>query len=128
METILVIDDEPAMRQMIRGILESAAYRVIEAPNGTVGLAQFRDHRPCLVITDILMPDKDGIQAVKELRKFDPEARIIAISGGGRAKYMNFLAIAKEFGAAESLSKPFRRDELLASVTRVLGAKGQLPN
>ncbi len=128
METILVIDDEPAMRQMIRGILESASYRVIDAPNGAIGLALFREQRPGLVITDILMPEKDGIEAVKEMRKIDPEVLIIAISGGGRAKYMNFLEAAKAFGAAESLAKPFRRDQLLAAVASVLAGKGQLPN
>jgi DNA-binding response OmpR family regulator len=120
MTTILLIDDDPRMREMIGRILQSAEFQVIEAASGTAGLALFREHKPDLVITDILMPDKDGIETVHDIRKFDPQARIIAMSGGGRAKYTNFLDIAQEYGAAEVLEKPFRREQLLAAVSRVL--------
>lgn len=120
MGPILLIDDEPRMREMIRGMLESEKFDVIEASNGAIGLALFRRHGPALVITDILMPEKDGIETLREMRKLDPNARIIAMSGGGRAKYTNFLAIAQEFGAAEVLEKPFRREQMLAAVARTL--------
>lgn len=120
MHTILVIDDEAPMRKMIRTILESSEYQVIEAPNGITGLRLFREHRPALVITDILMPDKEGIETIREIKQVDPHARIIAISGGGRAARTDFLKVAEKFGALESLKKPFRRNELLASVERVL--------
>jgi len=120
MGLILLIDDEPRMREMIRSMLESEKFEVIEASNGVVGLAQFKRHRPALVITDILMPEKDGIETLREMRALDPKARIIAMSGGGRAKYTNFLTIAQEFGATEVLEKPFRREQILAAVARAL--------
>jgi len=120
MGPILLIDDEPRMREMIRGMLESEKFEVIEAPNGFVGLAQYRRHKPALIITDILMPEKDGIETLREIRKLDPDAKVIAMSGGGRAKYIDFLAIAQEFGATEILEKPFRREQMLAAVGRAL--------
>jgi len=122
MSTVLVIDDDPGMREMMRSMLESAKYQVILATSGVSALPLFREQRPQLVITDILMPDKDGIETVREIRKIDPDAKIIAVSGGGRAKYTNFLHIAQEFGASEVLEKPFRREELLAAVGRTIKA------
>jgi DNA-binding response OmpR family regulator len=120
MDTVLIIDDEAPMRKMIRTILESAQYQVIEAPNGIVGLRMFREQRPRLVITDILMPDKEGIETIREIKQVDPAARIIAISGGGRTARTDFLKVAEKFGAMESLKKPFRRSDLLACIERVL--------
>jgi CheY-like chemotaxis protein len=122
MTKVLVIDDEAPMREMVRTILEAARIEVIEAMDGVSGLALFREHRPPLVITDILMPNKDGIEAMREIRAVDPNVRIIAMSGGGRAKYTDFLNVAKEFGAVETLTKPFRRDELLTAVKRATGS------
>jgi DNA-binding NtrC family response regulator len=120
MDTVLVIDDEAAMRKMIRTILESAQYQVIEAPNGNEGLRLFREHLPALVISDILMPDKEGIETIREIKQVNPKARIIAISGGGRTARADFLKMAEKFGAMESLKKPFRRNDLLACIERVL--------
>jgi DNA-binding NtrC family response regulator len=120
MSTILVIDDEAPMRKMIRTILESAHHQVIEAPNGITGLRLFREQRPELVITDILMPDKEGIETIREIKQIAPKARIIAISGGGRTSRTDFLTVAEKFGAMESLKKPFRRNDLLACVERVM--------
>jgi DNA-binding response OmpR family regulator len=120
MTTILIIDDDDAMRQMMREILAAAQYQIVEAPDGVIALQKFREHRPQLVITDILMPNKDGIETVREIRKIDPTAVILAVSGGGRAKYVNFLEVAREFGAAEVMQKPFRREALLATVQKLL--------
>ncbi len=121
MKTILVIDDEPFMLELVRKILESAQYQVITATAANVGIDAYRDRRPDLVLTDLIMPDKDGLEMIQELRQLDPAVRIIAMSGGGRSGYTNALPAAKAFGAHETLRKPFPPDVLLAAVERVLG-------
>jgi DNA-binding response OmpR family regulator len=113
---VLLIDDDAAMRAMISRMVGAAGHEVVEAANGVAGLELFRDHRPELVITDILMPQKDGLETVREIRQIDPTVRIIAISGGGAGGYTNFLRIAQSFGATETLQKPFRQAELLAKI------------
>jgi DNA-binding NtrC family response regulator len=120
MKTILVIDDEPAIREIIRGILESAGYRVIEAANGANGLALFRQRKPCLVITDILMPGKDGMEAIRELRGMDPKVPIIVISGGSQIRDAVSLAEAQQLGAVGTLQKPFRHQDLLVAIEGAL--------
>ena len=120
MATVLVIDDEAPMRKMVRSILESASFQVIEAPNGVEGVRLFKEQRPALVITDMLMPDKEGLQTVTEIRQIDPKAKIIAMSGGGRAARTDFLQVAQKFGASACLTKPFRRGDLLATVQKHL--------
>lgn len=117
---ILVIDDDESMREVLRLMLQSLKLQVIEAANGVAGLALFCAHKPNLVITDILMPEKDGIETVREIRMIDPDARIIAISGGGDGKYPNPLALAKKLGATDALQKPIRRDQLIGAVARAL--------
>jgi CheY-like chemotaxis protein len=119
--TVLLIDDDQAMRQTMRRALESARYRVIEATSGVAGLKLFREHQPRLVITDILMPDKDGLETVREIREINPDARIIAISGGGNMGDDYLLEVARKFGAVEVIPKPFRRETLLDVVARLLG-------
>src|SRR5271154_6010993 len=100
MQTILVIDDEPAMRDVIRLALESVHYRVIEAPDGDLGVDLFREHRPFLVITDFFLPGKPGIDVIRELQKVDPMARIIAISGIGSVDSVEFPDYAQQLGLA----------------------------
>ena len=120
MKTILVIDDEPFMLELVRKILEAAQYRVVTATSADSGLESYRQNSPDLVITDLIMPEKDGLEAIRELRRLNPEIRIVAISGGGRSGYANALPAAKAFGAMETLRKPFPPDALLAAVTRAL--------
>ncbi len=119
MAVILVIDDELGMRQMVRRILLSAKHSVVEAKDGVFGLEQFRKHRPAIVITDILMPEMEGIETIKQARALDPSVKVIAISGGGAAHNMKFLDMAKMLGANLVLAKPFRAAELLAAVDRL---------
>lgn len=120
MKTILVVDDEAFMLDFVRRILERAGYRVVTAASADAGLAAFRGERPDVIVTDLIMPDKDGLELIQELRRADPKARIIAISGGGRSQYVNALDAAMAFGAREALRKPFLPDVLLDAVARAL--------
>src|SRR5688572_4054228 len=101
MKTILVIDDEPFMLELVRKILEAARYQVITASTVDSGLASYRQAKPDLVITDLILPEKDGLEAIQELMRINPACRIIAMSGGGRSGYANALPAAKAFGAIE---------------------------
>jgi CheY-like chemotaxis protein len=113
---ILVIDDEKLLRQTIRRMLESAGHEVIEAEDGRAGIAAFAQHQFDAVVTDIIMPQKEGIETIREIRTVNPTVRIVAISGGGRNQNMEFLRLAGKLGATNTLAKPFRKEELLASV------------
>ncbi len=122
METILVIDDEAFMLDFVRRILEAAKYRVVTATNADAGLAAYRTEQPELVVTDLIMPDKDGIEMIRELLAFAPSAKILAISGGGQTRYTEALRAAVALGARASLKKPFQPNTLLETVQRVLTA------
>jgi CheY-like chemotaxis protein len=119
---ILVIDDDAAVRETLRLVLESAGHSVTCAEDGERGLEAFETVRPDLVITDILMPEREGIETSLELRRREPGQPIIAISGGGRAGGADFLAMARRMGADAVLPKPFEPDELLDTVARCLAA------
>ena len=120
---ILVIDDEEGVRDMLRDMLEDAGYKVITAGEGSTGLTMMENHGADLVITDILMPDKEGIATIVELRRRDPQVKIIAMSGGGRTGNLDFLKTAEKTGAAATLAKPFTMQRLLKTVHEVLGDK-----
>jgi len=114
----LVIDDDDFVRATIAAILETAGYDVIEASDGQQGLQQFLRNAVDLVITDILMPSKEGIETIVDIRQRDREVRIIAVSGGGNIGSGSVLHAAQRLGADAVLSKPFTKDELLAKVAR----------
>lgn len=118
MATILVIDDEQQVRTLLRQALTGAGYEVVEAKNGREGLKQYRKAPTDLVITDILMPDEDGLEATLELTREYPDAKVIAITGGSGDR--NFLDVAKLFGARKTLTKPFELDRLLETVREEL--------
>ena len=120
MTKILVIDDDVIVRETIVQILEDRGYTVLSAEDGDRGLALFRAERPDLVITDIIMPEKEGIQTITEMRGERPDAKIIAISGGGRIGNTDFLKIARHLGAMDIIPKPFDPDELVSRVRRCL--------
>lgn len=113
---VLVIEDEAALRQTIRRMLESAGHEVVEAENGRTGLEIFRKNSLDVVITDIIMPNKEGIETIRDIRALNPDIRIVAISGGGRTKNFDFLRIAGKLGANATLAKPFQRQQLLATL------------
>ena len=121
MTKILVIDDDPEMRHMIGQILTAAGHEVLEAKDGKEGMRLFHLHQPALVITDILMPEKDGLETILEMRSTASTVAIIAISDGGASSTMMFLDMAKKLGADVTIAKPFGERELVDAVSRLLG-------
>ena len=120
MARILVIDDEELVRYTLRAILESADHEVVEAKDGNEGIASCKAHPADLVITDIIMPEKEGMETIIELRHAYPDVKIVAISGGGRIGSSDYLKLAQKLGADEIMPKPFQMDEVLSMVRRVL--------
>jgi len=121
MARILVVDDEVEVRGMLSQVLRRAGHEVVEAADGNEGVERFREMRPDLTVTDILMPGRGGLSLIMEIRKIDPSAPVLAISGGGKSGNLNFLSTAQALGRVETLRKPFRRAQLLESVSRLLG-------
>jgi len=122
MKLILVVDDEAPVRATLRRVLTKAGYDVKEARDGAQGLAEVVRARPDLVICDILMPTKEGLETIRELRHAQPDLPILAISGGGRLGTTDFLRYAEQFGAAATLHKPFSPDEIITTVGHLLGS------
>jgi DNA-binding response OmpR family regulator len=119
---ILVIDDETPVRAVIRQTLEEAGYEVNEAADGEEGLAALQTTPADLIITDIFMPIKEGIETIRTVRKQFLHVKLLAISGGGTRGMTEVLSAAQQFGAHHALVKPFTPDELLAAVAAALAA------
>ncbi|HPG37760.1 MAG TPA: response regulator [bacterium] len=117
---ILVIDDEEEVREILKQMLELEGYQVITAGDGNQGLKLFRQNPTDLVITDIIMPEKEGIETIIELRNEFPNVKIISISGGGRISPTDYLTMSKKLGAVKSFTKPFERKKLLKAVEELL--------
>ena len=107
MRTILIIEDDTDLRKMLAKLLEREDFRVLQAGTGLEALKIIDYYIPDMVITDIIMPDQDGIGTINELKKRHPEIKIIAISGGGRMLSKDYLGIARILGAHYTFSKPF---------------------
>ena len=122
MAQILIIDDDPSVRLTLRSALESVGHLVTEAADGNEGIEQFIADPTELVITDILMPNKEGLETIMKLRKIKQNLPIIAISGGGRIKAVDFLEAAKDLGADAVVKKPFHMADLLNTVDSCLAA------
>ena len=121
MARILVIDDEEHIRGLYKRILEQAGHEVIEAADGCVGVKLYRESPTDLIITDIIMPEKEGLETIMELRRDFPDVKIIAISGGGTAiSSSTCLSLAQSLGVAKTVAKPFNKQQLLDSVEEVL--------
>jgi DNA-binding response OmpR family regulator len=117
---MLIVDDDDQTRRMLRQALERAGYEVIEARTGREGVQHYRTAPIDLIITDTLMPGRDGIEAIFELRHQDAGVKIIAISGGGYMGKLTFQEIAAQLGARHTFEKPFALRELLDAVREVL--------
>jgi CheY-like chemotaxis protein len=120
MALILIIDDEPQIRSMLKLMLERDGYDVAEAPDGIEGIRIYRQNPADLIITDLIMPNKDGIGVIIDLKKEFPNVKIIAMSGGGLNKPEGYLKGAKKLGAACTLTKPIDRGEMLRAIKDVL--------
>jgi two-component system response regulator (stage 0 sporulation protein F) len=119
---ILVIEDEASVRHGLVRVLANAGYEVSETANGADGLRLWREAGADLVLTDILMPDTNGIEVILELQRSAPGLPVVAMSAGERSRDFALLGEAKVLGAVSLLRKPFSRGELLAVVAAALGS------
>lgn len=120
MDPILLIDDEESTRTILTEVLEGDGYKVLVARNGEEGLALFDSNRISLVITDMVMPVKDGLDTILELSKKNSSTPIVAISAGGTIPKERYLEMAGSFNNTSTLAKPFTAEELLAVVRNTL--------
>ena len=120
MADILIIDDESMIRESLSNLFEREGYSVEIAVDGADGLKKFAANPARIVVTDIVMPDKEGIETINELRRAYPDVRIIAISGGGRRGNAQFLDVARKLGADAALAKPFTRAQITGLVRDLL--------
>jgi CheY-like chemotaxis protein len=120
MASILLVEDDDQLRTMLKLLLTNSGYEVWEAPNGTRVCDMYQQQRFDLVITDLVMPDKEGLGVIMELRRRDQNVRIIAMSGGLQGRAEEYLRIAQKLGAQLTLSKPFGNQEFLEAVCLAL--------
>jgi DNA-binding response OmpR family regulator len=120
MAKIIVVDDEPSILLMLKKMLEKAGHEVDTASNGNEGIILFEKNKHDLLITDIIMPEKEGMETIIELRKKYPDLKIIAISGGGRISPEGYLPGAKLLGANMVFQKPLIQKEFLEAVAMLL--------
>ncbi len=118
--SILVIDDDAQLRGFLREVLDSAGYRVLEADNGNQGSQMYAEYRPDLVLTDIVMPEKEGMELIMELRQLNADLPIIAMSGGNAGFSGSYLTAAGKLGANATLAKPFTASHLLTAIEKLL--------
>ena len=119
MEKILIVDDEEMIREGLKTSLENEGYQTETASNGTEVPGIIQSFGPQLIISDIIMPEMDGIEVIIEIKKRFQKIKIIAISGGGRISADNHLNIAKKLGADAILTKPFSMRELKETITQL---------
>lgn len=120
MTRILIVDDNDALRRLLALVLVDAGYEVEEAKDGREAMRLHRREPVAVVITDILMPEMDGIELLRELRRESPAPRCIAVTGVDRVEHAMYLKVAERLGASRVLLKPFTNAALLAAVEEVL--------
>ncbi len=118
---VLLVEDDDVLREVLRQTLKLEDFNVSCAPNGNEAIKLARIHHFDLVITDLVMPEKEGIETIRELRELDPEIKILAMSGGQGNTSRDYLPLAKMLGAAAVLKKPFDRLTLLRTVRQLVG-------
>jgi CheY-like chemotaxis protein len=120
MSRILVVDDDETFLRPLCQTLLCAGHEVLAAADGSAALKLYRQQPVDLVITDLVMPEKEGIETMMELRQLQPDLKIIAMSGGGYIHCTDYLQIARRLGANRTLAKPFTAQELIEAVTSLL--------
>jgi CheY-like chemotaxis protein len=120
MPGILIVEDDKELREMLRVTLLRNKYIVIEATDGKDAISHFKPSIIDLVITDLIMPEEDGLKVIMKLRELKPELKMIAISGGGKAGPGSYLKLAKALGADAVFSKPFSINDLIAKIEELL--------
>ncbi|HPF08541.1 MAG: response regulator [Candidatus Cloacimonetes bacterium] len=120
MAKILVIEDDDSFRNVLVQMLSRAGFEVRQAGDGNQAIEVCAQFEPDLVLTDIIMPDKEGLETIQELLQICPDLKIIAMSGGGKFGPDSYLPLAQKLGAKASLQKPFMRDELISTINSVL--------
>ena len=120
---VLLIDDEQMVRKIVRKMLERSSHDVTEAENGRLGLEQLKTAAFDLVITDIIMPEMEGVETLMTVRERYPNVKVIAMSGGGRTGNIDFLSAAEKLGASAILHKPFTLGSLTAALEQAFGTQ-----
>jgi two-component system response regulator (stage 0 sporulation protein F) len=120
MATILVIDDEPQIRALLKRLLEKAGHRVVEAAEGQEAVRAVQEGPVHLIITDVIMPEKGGLETMMELRRDFPDINIIIMSGKVQTKSDVFKSMTRQFGVKYVFQKPFDTQELLARVQELV--------
>lgn len=124
---VLVVDDNEDFRGIVCEMLLDLGWEVFTAKNGVQALAVLESQVVDVVLTDIIMPDKDGVETVQEIRRKYPTIKIAAMSGGGRVNANNYLDLAKRLGASVTFEKPFRAQELMLGLERIVSERNQRP-
>jgi len=119
-KSILIIDDDVSLRSLLKDIFEYANYEVYLACNGKEGVESYRRITTDIVLTDMYMPEKDGLETIREIKKEFPQAKIIAMSGGYKGGE-DLLHSARNLGAIDSIRKPFNPDDIIRVVNSTLG-------
>ncbi len=120
MPGILIVEDDKEVREMLKISIARERYTVLEAENGKNAITYFKPAITDLVITDLIMPEEDGLKVIMKLREVKPSIKIIAISGGGKAGPGSYLNLAKALGADAAYSKPFSLNDLVSKIDELL--------
>src|SRR5664279_232277 len=120
MPGVLIVEDDKELREMLKLSLLRRNFTVFEADNGKSAIAHFKPTITDLVVTDIIMPEEDGLKVIMKLRELKPTIKIIAISGGGKAGPGSYLNMAKALGADAVYSKPFSINDLIVTIEQLL--------
>jgi DNA-binding response OmpR family regulator len=120
MACILIVEDDKDLREMLKTSLLKRKFKVLEASNGKEAMIRFKPSITDVLITDLIMPDEDGLRVIMNIKSIKPSVKIIAISGGGKAGPGNYLNLAKALGADEVFPKPFSLNDLLKKIDELL--------